>query len=218
MIADATVDAMLAIVSIEALGFVLLGFLVGSIPFGVLVSRVFYKRDIRDAGSGNIGAANALRTLGKGGAVAVLLLDMLKGFVPTSLAFDYFGPAGGWIAAAVALAAVLGHCFSPFLGFRGGKGVATSLGAICALAYPAAIAFAIVWVAVFIGCSFASLASMIASLAMPFALWFMIGEAGAAYGAASAVVIIVMHRQNLARLRSGTESRLSLFGPRNPGV
>src|SRR5689334_10722962 len=91
-------------------------FLTGSIPFGYLIGRVFYRRDIRTEGSGNIGAMNALRTLGKGGAVAVLLLDALKGFIPTLWALAVFGPP---MAALVAAGTILGHCFSPWLRFRG---------------------------------------------------------------------------------------------------
>src|ERR1700682_2969771 len=97
---------------------VIVAFFAGAIPFGVLVSRAFYGTDIRDSGSGNIGAANALRTLGKRGALAVLALDALKGFAPTLAAGALGGPV---VAAAAALAAVVGHSYSPFLNFKGGK-------------------------------------------------------------------------------------------------
>ena len=130
--------------SAAAAALVLASFALGAIPFGVVVSRLFFHRDLRAAGSGNIGAANALRTLGKRGAVAVLVLDALKGVLPVvaARALD-----GSTLAAVAAFAAVAGHCFSPFLNFRGGKGVATSFGAIAALAWPAGCAFAIVWLA-----------------------------------------------------------------------
>jgi glycerol-3-phosphate acyltransferase PlsY len=185
------------------------GFAIGSIPFGVLVARAFYRRDIRAEGSGNIGAANALRTLGKKGAAGVLVLDALKGAIPVAVLTHYGAPTA--LAAAGGAAAVLGHCYSPLLGGRGGKGVATSYGAIWALSWPAAVAFTLVWVASVIAAGYASVASMLASAVMPFALWFMLGRVGLVYGIASAVLIISKHRANLARLRAGTENPLS-FG------
>lgn len=184
-------------------------FLLGAIPFGVVVSRALYRRDLRSEGSGNIGAANALRTLGKTGALGVLLLDAAKGALP-AVAGRALG--GDVLAVTAALAAVLGHCFSPFLGFRGGKGVATHFGAIVALSWPAGLAFAVVWLAVAFACGFASAASMLATLAAACGLWLAVGTAGAAYGAAAAALIVVMHRGNLARLRAGTENVLPLFG------
>ncbi|GAC1587144.1 MAG: glycerol-3-phosphate 1-O-acyltransferase PlsY [Candidatus Velthaea sp.] len=189
------------------------GFLAGSIPFGVIVSRLFFGRDIRAEGSGNIGAANALRTLGKAGAVAVLALDALKGAIPVLAVNLLGGPAE--IAALGGLAAVFGHCYSPFLGGKGGKGVATSYGAILALAWPAGVAFTLVWIAVVIACGYASVASMLAGVAMPFALWFMLGRPGLVYGIASALFIVFTHRENLGRLRAGTENSLPLFAKRS---
>jgi glycerol-3-phosphate acyltransferase PlsY len=187
---------------------VIVAFAVGSIPFGVLVSRAFYGTDLRNAGSGNIGAANALRTLGKRGAVAVLALDALKGFAPTLAA----GALGGPLPAALAaFASVAGHCWSPFLGFKGGKGVATFLGATIALWWPAGIAFGIVWVAAVLACGYASVGSMLASLAMAPVLWFGLGRIGLVYGLVAAVLIIYRHHENVDRLRHGTENRLSLL-------
>ncbi|GAC1411318.1 MAG: glycerol-3-phosphate 1-O-acyltransferase PlsY [Candidatus Velthaea sp.] len=189
------------------------GFLAGSIPFGVIVSRIFYGRDIRSEGSGNIGVATALRTLGKAGAVTVLLLDAFKGALPV-LGVNLLGGPGE-IAALGGFAAVVGHCYSPFLRGKGGKGVATSYGAIFALAWPAGVAFTLVWIAVAIATGYASAASMLASVAMPFALWFMIGRPGLVYGIVSAVFIIFAHRENLGRLRAGTENPLPLFAKRS---
>ncbi len=123
---------------------VVASFFVGAIPFGLVVSRLFFRRDLRAEGSGNIGAANALRTLGKGGAIAVLVLDALKGALPV-IAGRVLG--GETLALTAAFAAILGHCFSPFLNFRGGKGVATNLGAVLALAWPAGGIFAVIWLA-----------------------------------------------------------------------
>ncbi len=182
------------------------GFLSGAIPFGVIVSRIFYHRDIRAEGSGNIGAANALRTLGKKGALAVLILDALKGALPVVAVT--LGGGSTTLAALGGAAAVAGHCYSPFLGGRGGKGVATSYGVIWALAWPAGVAFTLVWIATAIALGYASVASMLASAAMPFALWFMIGRAGLVYGIVSALFIVYAHRQNIGRLRAGSENPL----------
>jgi glycerol-3-phosphate acyltransferase PlsY len=188
---------------------VVASFFLGAIPFGLVVSKLFFRRDIRAEGSGNIGAANALRTLGRGGAIAVLILDALKGVLPVIAGRALDGTS---LATLAAFAAVLGHCFSPFLKFRGGKGVATNFGAVIALAWPAGAVFAIVWIGAVAATGFSSLGSMLACLAMAPALWLLAGPAGGIYGAASAIVIIVLHRANIARLRAGTESVLPLFG------
>ena len=189
-------------------GAVIVAFFVGAIPFGVLVSKAFYATDIRKAGSGNIGAANALRTLGKRGALAVLALDALKGFAPTLAAGALGGPVAGALAA---FASIVGHCWSPFLGFKGGKGVATLLGTVIALWWPSGLAFGLVWIAAVVACGYASVGSMLAALAMAPVLWFGLGPIGLIYGAVTALVIIYRHRENLVRLRRGTENRLSLL-------
>jgi acyl phosphate:glycerol-3-phosphate acyltransferase len=187
---------------------VVVAFAVGSVPFGVLISRAFYGTDIRQAGSGNIGAANALRTLGRRGAIVVLALDALKGFAPALAA----GALGGPLAAsAAALAAVVGHCWSPFLGFKGGKGVATAFGALFALWWPAGLAFVVVWIAAVVATGYASVGSMLGSIAMAPVLWFGLGPIGLAYGILSAILIVARHRENVDRLRRGTENRLSLL-------
>lgn len=183
------------------------GFFIGAIPFGVLVGRAFYRRDIRAEGSGNIGAANALRTLGKKGAAAVLILDALKGAIPV-VAVAHTGGSTA-LAALAGAAAVAAHCYSPFLGWRGGKGVATSYGVIWALAWPAAAAFTLVWIATVVAIGYSSVASMLASAVMPFALWFMIGRTGLTYGIVSALFVVYKHRENIARLRAGSENTLS---------
>jgi glycerol-3-phosphate acyltransferase PlsY len=189
-------------------GLVVASFFLGAIPFGIIVSRVFFKRDLRAEGSGNIGAANALRSLGKAGAIAVLILDGLKGAVPviTGRAVD-----GSTLAVIAALAAIAGHCFSPFLNFRGGKGVATNFGAVIALAWPAGGVFAATWLAVVLATGYSSAGSMLASIAMAPALWAIGGPSAGIYGAVSALLIVVMHRANIARLLAGTESVLPLF-------
>ncbi|HEX3458845.1 MAG TPA: glycerol-3-phosphate 1-O-acyltransferase PlsY [Candidatus Baltobacteraceae bacterium] len=191
-----------------------LAFLGGSIPFGYIVGRVFYRRDIRAQGSGNIGAMNALRTLGRGGAIAVLLLDALKGFVPTLWATAAF--RGEPVAALIAAGAVLGHCFSPWLGFRGGKGIATSFGAIFALCWPAGLVAVAGW-AVGAGVTrYSSVGSILGSVLAAVALWRFGGSlAVTAYGIFAALLVLFTHRDNVRRLLAGTENpiRLSKTAP-----
>jgi glycerol-3-phosphate acyltransferase PlsY len=194
-----------------ALAVVVVSFFVGAIPFGVLVSRTFYGRDLRGSGSGNIGAANALRTLGKRGAAAVLLLDALKGYAPALAAWA----VGGVLAATLAaFAAMLGHCYSPFLRGKGGKGVATLFGTLFALWWPAGIGFAVVWIAAVAATSFSSVGSMLGTAATVPLLWYALGREGLVYGVLSLALILYKHRQNLARLRQGTENRISLLKAR----
>jgi len=196
------VNAAIAIAALAA-------FAIGSIPFGYLIGRFFYGTDIRAQGSGNIGAMNALRTIGKRGGVAVLLLDALKGFVPVFLAVRYGGAVAGSIVAA---AAVLGHCYSPWLGWRGGKGVATSFGAIFGLSWAAGLAAVGGWIAGALLTQYSSVGSMLGSAVAPFALWaFTRSPAETLYGAAAAIFIAYTHRENLVRLRAGTEGPIRLF-------
>ncbi|MFZ0032653.1 MAG: glycerol-3-phosphate 1-O-acyltransferase PlsY [Candidatus Cybelea sp.] len=199
-------------------------FLIGSIPFGYLIGRLFYRTDIRNQGSGNIGAMNALRTLGKTGAIAVLLLDALKGFAPTLCALGFFRDRldmEGWpptaqiIAAIVATGAVLGHCFSPWLRFKGGKGVATSFGAIFAMSWPAGLVATGGWLAGAALTRYSSVGSMLGSALAPFAIWFFTRSLPETlYGVFSAGLILVMHRDNIRRVRAGTEGPIRLSRPR----
>jgi glycerol-3-phosphate acyltransferase PlsY len=195
-------------------------FLIGSIPFGYIIGKLFYGTDIRTAGSGNIGAMNALRTMGRTGALIVLLLDALKGFVPTLWALVFFRDRldiGGWpptaqiIAALVAAGAVLGHCFSPWLRFKGGKGVATSFGAIFAMSWPAGLVAVGGWLAGATLTRYSSIGSMLGSALAPFAIWFFTRSLPEAiYGVFSALLILVTHRENIRRLRAGTEGPIRL--------
>ena len=195
------------------LGLVALGsFIVGSIPFGVIVGRLFYKSDIRGAGSGNIGAANALRTYGRGAGAAVLVLDALKGAFPTAIELHL---AGDGAAATAALFSVLGHCYSPWLRYRGGKGVATWLGALCALSGAAGLAFALVWIAVVARFRYSSLGSLAATILSAIVLAFVYPHVVAIVLAALLVtiVIVVKHRPNIARLRAGREPKVRFGTP-----
>jgi len=191
------------------------GFLVGSIPFGYVIGRWFYRTDIRKQGSGNIGAMNALRTLGKTGAIAVLFLDALKGFAPV-FAFSLYA---SWIdpdlrrvfLALIAAGAVLGHCYSPWLRFKGGKGVATSFGAIFALSWQAGLVAVAGWIAGAVLTSYSSVGSMLGSVLAPFALWFFTGSLPeTSYGIFAAVLVLFKHRENIDRLRKGTEGPIRL--------
>ena len=185
-------------------------FLIGSIPFGLIIGRLFYRTDIRTQGSGNIGAMNALRTLGKGGAIAVLLLDALKGFVPTILVVWLLGDQ--LLGSLVATAAVLGHCFSPWLRLRGGKGVATSFGAIFALCWPAGLIAVAGWLLGALVTRYSSVGSLLGSIAAPVAIWaFSASLVETLYGVVAALLIVFTHRQNIARLRAGTEGPIRLI-------
>jgi len=187
---------------------VVLAFLAGSIPFGVIVSRLFFRVDLRAQGSGNIGAANALRTLGKVPAIVVLILDILKGAVPTALAAGYGGDAVPWIGPAAGAAAIVGHVYSPWLGWRGGKGVATHLGVLIALAWQAALAFGLVWIGAVLATNYSSAGSLAGTFVSAVVLWYAAGAWAAAYGAFASLLILYTHRENVARLRAGTENPL----------
>ena len=190
----------------------IVAFLIGSIPFGYLIGRFFYRTDIRTQGSGNIGAMNALRTLGKTGAISVLLLDAAKGFVPVFVALR-LPENGELLASTAAIFTVLGHCFSPWLGWKGGKGVATSFGAIFALSWKAGLAVIAGWaIGALALTQYSSVGSMLANIVAPFALWFFTRSVPeTVYGVFAALFIMWTHRENLGRLRTGTENPIGLF-------
>src|ERR1700685_3887222 len=186
----------------------LFGYLCGSVPFGILLTRLAGGPDLRGVGSGNIGATNVLRTGRKGLAAATLIGDMLKGTVAV-LVTDYFFDQR--FALVAAIGAFLGHLFPVWLRFRGGKGVATYLGPLLALVWPAAIVFGAIWLAVAAVSRYSSLAALIASAATPAFLWWLSGARGAGGFAVFSGVLCVMHRANIARLVRGTEGKIS-FG------
>lgn len=180
-------------------------FLLGSIPFGLVIGHLFYRTDIRKSGSGNIGAMNALRTLGKGGAAAVLLLDAAKGLVPALLVMQLLHDTH--LAAIVAGCAVLGHCFTPWLRFHGGKGVATAFGAIFALSWPAGLACLAGWLIGALATTYSSVGSMLANLVAPFALWYFTRDPWlTGFGAFVALFILYTHRENIDRIAHGREN------------
>ncbi len=186
-------------------GVLVLAFLLGSLPFGLIVARVFFKTDIRTQGSGNIGAANAARTFGRGAGALVLVLDALKGFVPTIFAQNL---GGLQLALFAGFAAIVGHCYSPWMRFRGGKGVATELGVLFGLAWQAALIFIGVWILAVVATGFASVASLLASLSTIGTLWLFLDVRAAIYAACVVAIIAWRHHENIARLLEGRENRL----------
>lgn len=188
-----------------SVGFLLLGYVLGSIPFGLLLTRLAGLGDVRSIGSGNIGATNVLRTGRKGLAAATLLLDALKGTAAVIVAAAWHGPEAAMVAG---LGAFLGHVYPVWLGFRGGKGVATFLGVLVGLAWQAAIGFAVVWLAVAFLTRYSSLAALTASLLVPIGL-VVIGANGLALlFAVMTAIIFYKHRANISRLLAGAESRI----------
>jgi glycerol-3-phosphate acyltransferase PlsY len=187
---------------------VVAAYLVGAIPIGWLVARIFGLGDIRRHGSGNIGATNVLRTLGRWPAILTLLGDVLKGYLAVVLGTTLGGgePA---VSAAAAVAAVAGNCWSVFLGFRGGKGVATGLGALLRLAPWATVAAVPVFVVIVASFRYVSLGSLLATVCVPLGA-LLLGYPRASVVAALliAAIIVGRHHANIARLRAGTESRL----------
>ena len=181
----------------------LIGYGLGSIPFGLILSRMGGAGDLRSVGSGNIGATNVLRTGRKGLAAATLLCDLGKGAAAVCLARALW-PGSETAAAA---GAIIGHCYPVWLRFRGGKGVATMLGVAFALAWPIGLTCAAVWLVVFSATRISSLGGMSAALAAPVAALALADLAYAQVLAPLAVLVLWLHRQNIVRLRAGTEPR-----------
>ena len=188
---------------IAALAFIF-GYLLGSIPFGLLLTRAAGGPDIRAIGSGNIGATNVLRTGRKGLAAATLLCDMLKGTVAVLAAARY----GADAALAAGLGAFLGHLFPVWLKFKGGKGVATYIGLLIGLYWPAALLFCAIWLAVAAATRYSSLAALIASALTPLGLWLFGLPNVAALFLLLTVLLWVMHRANITRLLGGSEGKI----------
>ena len=182
------------------------GYLIGSIPVGVVLTRLAGTVDLRSIGSGNIGATNVLRTGHKGLAAATLVCDVLKGTLAVLVMDWLWGRDHALIAG---LGAFLGHLFPVWLKFRGGKGVATYLGVLIGLAaWPGAAAFAAIWVIAAALTRYSSLAALAASAAMPAVLWASDDRQAAQLFLLLTVLVFVMHRANIARLVSGTEGKI----------
>jgi len=180
------------------------GYLLGSIPFGLLLTRAAGGPDIRDIGSGNIGATNVLRTGNKGLAAATLLCDMLKGTLAVLVAL-YFAPEAG---IAAGLGTFLGHLFPVWLKFKGGKGVATYIGVLIGLYWPAALLFCAIWLTVAAISRYSSLAALISSALMPLSLWLLGLPHMAALFLLLTVLLWIMHRANIVRLINGSEGKI----------
>jgi len=191
-------------------------YLLGSIPFGYLLPRLVRGEDIRCQGSGNVGASNVWRVYGRSLGLPVALLDVAKGFVPALLGVRF---GGDWVGVLAGAAAMIGHARPVFLGFgKGGKMVATAGGVALALAPLAAAVCLALWIVLFGAVRYASLASIVTALALPFAClafgssWPVVG-----FGAAAAVGVIALHRQNVTRLVHGTEPKFSRTAARGVG-
>ena len=183
----------------------ILAYLLGSVPFGIVVSRLFGLGDLRQIGSGNIGATNVLRTGNKLAAFLTLVLDAGKGAIAVLIARALVGEDAVMVAG---FAAFLGHCFSCFVSFRGGKGVATFLGTLLALAWPLGLAACATWLAVAVVLRLSSLAALVAAATAPLWALLMGRPPLAALAAALAVLIFIRHAANIRRLLAGSEPRI----------
>jgi len=194
---------------------VLLAYLIGAVPFGYLFVRVGTGQDVRGLGSGNIGATNVLRTTGRGFAIAVLLLDIAKGYFAVWLAAWFTGRSLAWVSMAAA-AMLLGHCYPIFLKFRGGKAVATFIGAFLYLTPVSLLAVLLLFVVVVAKTRHISLGSIVAAGLFPLAVWLIEHPPAPVLLVSifAAILIVYRHKSNLERLRAGTESVFRFQSPK----
>jgi glycerol-3-phosphate acyltransferase PlsY len=197
-------------------GAALLGYLLGSIPFGVILTRLFGAGDLRQIGSGNIGATNVLRTGRKGLAAATLLLDAAKGFAAVAIA-EALVPGSG-VGVIAGAAAFLGHLYPIWLRFRGGKGVATMLGIVLALHWPCAVVYALVWLGLLATLRISSVAGMAAAVSAPVSAAFFSDFDIVLLLLALALLVLWKHRDNIDRLLNGTEPRIGAKKAQDPAV
>ena len=181
------------------------GYLLGSIPFGLILTKLAGTQDLRTIGSGNIGATNVLRTGNKGLAAATLLGDMLKGTAAVIIAGSLWGPNAAMLAG---LGAFLGHLYPVWLKFKGGKGVATYIGVLLGLFWPAAFVFGAIWLAVAFSTRYSSLSALVASFATPIFFWIFGHLALASLFAVMTLFLFWAHRENIKRLQAGTENKI----------
>lgn len=190
------------------------GYLLGSIPFGVVITRAAGAGDVRNIGSGNIGATNVLRTGRKGLAAATLLLDLAKGAAAVGIGawmLDGGGPLAGVMA-------FIGHCYPVWLRFAGGKGVATMMGVVTALYWPVGIIFAVIWLGMLLGTKWSSVGGMSAAISAPLAVWFMGRIDLVPVALAMALILLWRHRANIARLVKGTEPKIGRSKTETPAA
>lgn len=197
-------------ISVNSLLALALGYGLGSIPFGLLLTKLAGTQDLRSIGSGNIGATNVLRTGRKDLAAATLVLDALKATLAYVVAALWLHDETAALAGAAG--AFLGHLYPVWLRFKGGKGVATFLGGLIGASWPAALAFALVWLGVAALTRYSSAAALAASVAAPIVIYFTNGESAAVVFGALAVLLWFKHSANIERLRAGTESRIGSKG------
>ena len=187
----------------------IIGYLSGSVPYGLILTRMAGLGDVRSIGSGNIGATNVLRTGNKGLAAVTLLLDALKGTVPAALAYHFIGIEAGVLAG---LGGFLGHIFPVWLGFKGGKGVATYIGVLLGIAPTMALLFALVWVACAVITRYSSLSALLATLVVPIVQWVSGDHKVALVLAIMTVIAWAKHHANISRLLAGTEGKIGKKG------
>jgi acyl phosphate:glycerol-3-phosphate acyltransferase len=183
----------------------IIGYLCGSIPFGLILTRLAGTQDLRSIGSGSIGATNVLRTGNKGLAAGTLIGDMLKGTVAVIIAGTLWGPDAAMIAG---LGAFLGHLFPVWLKFKGGKGVATYIGVLLGLFWPAVVIFGAIWLGTAFTTRYSSLSALVASFITPIFLWWFGHPALSSLFAVLTLLLFWAHRENIKRLQAGTESRI----------
>jgi len=183
----------------------MIGYLLGSIPFGLVLTRLAGTQDLRTIGSGNIGATNVLRTGHKGLAAATLLLDALKGTAAVAIVGHWGGPIAAMLAG---LGAFFGHLFPVWLKFKGGKGVAVYIGILLGLFWPAAVVFCLIWLVTAVSFRYSSLSALVASLITPLFLWWFGYLALASLFAVMTLLLFYMHRENIRRLQAGTEGKI----------
>jgi acyl phosphate:glycerol-3-phosphate acyltransferase len=183
----------------------IIGYLCGSVPFGLLLTRAAGLGDIRTIGSGNIGATNVLRTGNRWVALATLVLDAAKAALPVFVARYYWGEEAAMVAA---IAAFAGHCFPVWLNFKGGKGVAVSIGSLLALSWPVGLIFCAVWLVIAWAQRFSSLAALTAAATSPIFAYVVVDEWLAGTAAVMALILFFQHRTNIARLVTGTEPKI----------
>ncbi|MBK0378267.1 glycerol-3-phosphate 1-O-acyltransferase PlsY [Mucilaginibacter segetis] len=210
---------MISIYSVSAL---ILAYLFGSIPTAVWIGQAFYNIDVREYGSGNAGATNTFRVLGKKAGIPVMLLDILKGWTATNLAYVIGTSTTGAFHSvaftnyelALGIAAVMGHLFPVFAGFRGGKGIATLFGMILAINLPASLLCVCVFIVVLLISRYVSLSSIMAGFTYPIGVTFVFPvyiKSVIIYGMCICVLILVTHQKNIERLLKGKESKVNLF-------
>lgn len=206
----------------EHILFLIVAYLLGSFPSAVWVGKTFYNKDVREFGSGNAGATNTFRVLGKKAGIPVLLMDIFKGWFSVNLIYfvsDSCNPFSDDVSSsqfevqlAFGIAAVIGHLFPIYTGFRGGKGIATLLGLLIGLSYPAALAAIVVFVLVFVISKYVSLGSILASSAFPIVVFFLINEPNSSLKIFSVfvpILTLITHQKNIERLMRGEENKVT---------